>query len=369
MGRVYFLGSGFSSLAGFPLGNNLLDFVRQQLSTSVELFDKDVYSPVLESVISLYESSGQKYFSKNLELLLTSFSLSLVYNDGEFLDKLKPIYYKFISKSGDKRYFFPKHILGRIVYGIRSAFLNHHIKISDYGKSLPIFDKKICEVYDKFFDMLEEGDTILTLNYDLLCEQGLWNKEKWTFLDGYGFKKDKGNILGIDKMHLYKRPESSEIKIYKLHGSVNWAKDYEQEEIILDGLYYFKGFKGKHTEADKFHADKQMIILPNYVRSFIKQKELLKIWCEAKKLISCCDELYFVGYSLSDIDSSLQYMLYDSISTNQKLDKSKIYVIDNQPTEYTYEFSEKSVRLKFDKFLDGKFTFINKSFEDWINGE
>jgi len=209
---------------------------------------------------------------------------------------------------------------------------------------------------------------IVTLNYDLLCEQALWNKEMWTFLDGYGFEKNKESLLG-DKKHLYAKLDKSLVKIYKLHGSINWAKDNDQDEFILTDLFFFQDYKGRNTEDDKFSADQKAIVLPNYVNSFIEQKELLKVFCRARDVLSVCEELYIIGYSLSDIDSSVQYMLYDAISRNERLDKSKIYVIDSQPIEHSYEFYEKSVRIKFEKLLDGKFTFINKSLEDWIMGE
>jgi len=367
MKRVFFLGAGFSNLAGFPLGADLLNFVKQQLAGSPELFDQKVYLPILEKTIEIYKSSGCGFFATNLELLLTYFSLSLCYDDMDFLDKFKPIYEELISQ-GDDRYFFPHHILGRIAYGIRSAFRNHHILISDYGKCSPVADEQKASIYNKFFDMLTKEDNIITLNYDILCEQALWAKNKWTFLDGYGFYKSKESLMGEDKVGLYEKAEKSIVKVYKLHGSINWAEDYENNGIVLSDLTgFFRDFKGKNTEDDKFDSNfANRLILPNYSRSFIEQNAILEIWRKAKEVISECDELCFIGYALSDIDSSIQFLLHDSISLNGKLNKENISIIDNQPIKHAYEFSKKSIRLKYDKFLDGKCTFINKSFKDWI---
>ncbi|KPK98199.1 MAG: hypothetical protein AMJ95_05690 [Omnitrophica WOR_2 bacterium SM23_72] len=370
MKRVFFLGAGFSNLAGFPLGAELLHFVRQKLASSVELMDQQVYLPILEQTIEIFKSSGRSFFANNLELLLTSFTLSLSYNDTEFIDKFKPIYETYIS-SGDKRYFFPQHVIGRITYGIRSAFRNHHILISGYGESPPIADQEKAEIYNKFFNMLGSEDTIITLNYDILCEQALWNNDKWTFLDGYGFNKTKESLMGSDNVGLYVKPEKSIVKIYKLHGSINWAEDYEKNEgiILTDLLVFSKSFKGRNTEDNKIGASEiNRLILPNYSRSFIKQHAILEIWKAAKKSISECDELYFIGYGLSDIDSSLQFLLYDSISSNIKLNKESIFVIDNQSIEHTFAFSEKSVFLRYSRFLNDKCTFIKQSFKDWILG-
>ncbi len=349
------------------MGNDFLGFVEKQLSGSVGIFDREYYL-ILEKVIEIYKSINRNFFINNLELLLTSLSLSLYYEDKYLLKMLEPIYREFISKE-NHGYFFPHLILGRIINGIRNAFLNHHTKISDYLQFPPISEEPLASVYNKFFDMLEGGDSIVTLNYDVLCEQGLWEKNKWTFLDGYGFNKTKEALMGKDNVNSYKKPDNSLVKIYKLHGSLNWAGYRGEEEIILTDLQlYFKGFKGMNTEENKFNASNSIyFILPNYVKSFIKLRPLLEIWHKAKESISSCEELYFIGYSLSDIDSLLQFMLYDAINVNRKLDRDKIWIIDNQQIEHTASFTKKSVYFKFAEFLNDKFTFVNKSFEDWIS--
>jgi len=367
MGRVFFLGAGFSKHAGFPLGGELLSFVRQELNNSKDYFDQSCYSPILERVIELYKSSNLSHFASNFELLLTSLSLLLAYNDKDFIDKLRPIYDEFVGSYDSKRYFLPELILGRITYGIRNAFLNHHMKICDYWDSPFICDEIIAGAYSRFFDILEAGDVIITLNYDVLCEQGLWNKRKWTFLDGYGFKKEKEDLMDKDKVHLYTQAEESQIKVLKLHGSVNWAGDYDKDGIILNDLQrYFHGYSG--NDYERATGDQTItLVLPSYLTSYIKRKFILEIWRQARECIINCDQLYFIGYSLSDIDSALQYMLYDAISSNQKLNKGDIYVIDNQSSDGTFEFFyKKDISMKFNKFLNGKYTFINKAFEDWI---
>ena len=368
MKRVFFLGAGFSKLAGFPLGADLLNFVWQKLSNSKEWDNQQIYFPILEKTINIYNSSGRGFFATNLELLLTSFTLSMTYNDKDFLNKFKPIYKKYISK-GNHRYTFYHHIIGRIAYGLRNAFRDHHMRISNFRKTCPIANKRKASIYDKFFNMLCAGDTIITLNYDLLCEQALWIKDKWTFLDGYGFDKTKESVMGRGKAGLYKKLEKSIVKIFKLHGSINWAEDYNTNGIILSDLLFFEDFRGNDTEDNKFGANfANRLILPNYSRSFIGQNAILEIWRKAKKAISECENLYFIGYALSDIDSPIQFLLYDSIRSNSRLNKEKIFVIDNQPIKYTYGFSKKSVRLRYSRFLDGKCTFINKSFKDWASG-
>ena len=327
MKRVFFLGAGFSNLADFPLGNDLLSFVKQKLASSHELFDQDVYLPILEKVIDVFNASNRSFFAGNLELLLTSLTLSLNYGEKDFIDKLMPIYKEFISH-GETGYFFPHHIIGRITYGIRSAFRNHHIRISSYGKNPPIDDVDKAGIYDYFFDMLEEGDVIITLNYDLISEQALWTKDKWTLLDGYGFKKSKESFMDENKIDLHEIPNQSKIKIYKLHGSINWAIDDENNKIILTDLQgFFKDYKGKNTEDNKFHANQaSCLILPNYSRSLIGQNAMLEVWRKANKAISECEQLYFVGYGLSDIDSSIHYLLYDSINSNSKLNKKNVFI-------------------------------------------
>src|SRR6266478_3596424 len=82
---------------------------------------------------------------------------------------------------------------------------------------------------------LKKGDSILTFNYDLLIEESVRTTEVWTPVGGYGDK-----VFGVRsewcQNWLTKRKGTSttqsNIRLLKLHGSVNWTV-YKTGQIKL----------------------------------------------------------------------------------------------------------------------------------------
>jgi hypothetical protein len=64
--------------------------------------------------------------------------------------------------------------------------------------------------YERFArDIVEPNDCVVTFNYDVSLEPHLMSNGKWRLGDGYGFVME-----GFENQ--------SPVKIFKLHGSVNW---------------------------------------------------------------------------------------------------------------------------------------------------
>src|SRR5579859_1884768 len=87
----------------------------------------------------------------------------------------------------------------------------------------------------KILSTLKKGDSILTFNYDLLIEESFRDSGVWTPIGGYGdsvhgvrsgwctkWLKDRGATT----------TSRSNIRLLKLHGSINWAL-YRTKEIRL----------------------------------------------------------------------------------------------------------------------------------------
>lgn len=76
---------------------------------------------------------------------------------------------------------------------------------------------EINKIFFKFCENLNEGDTVITFNYDLIVEKGLWLKDKWTFFDGYGLAKNINDFQTTwgDKYPSDKRTESL-VKVYNI---------------------------------------------------------------------------------------------------------------------------------------------------------
>jgi len=64
--------------------------------------------------------------------------------------------------------------------------------------------------YEKFaLEIVKPGDQIITFNYDISLDAKMRESGKWSVGDGYGF-----TAQGL--------PMKSTVKIFKLHGSINW---------------------------------------------------------------------------------------------------------------------------------------------------
>jgi len=96
-----------------------------------------------------------------------------------------------------------------------------------------------CVYHDKVFKQLKKGDTVISLNYDLIAESSLSQLGKWSEFNGYGFycpetlEKDYYPEMGLNAVLYniekywsndnYKFEENlSEITLLKPHGSINW---------------------------------------------------------------------------------------------------------------------------------------------------
>jgi hypothetical protein len=192
--RVFFLGSGFSKLAGFPLMPDFYEFLETHVNKMNGLkseFDKIGFSICKEKLEKL--GLGNTSFSNGFSFLrsLTQF------NDNSELNTLDRLN------------------LHQAMMVVAKAFiLKQEEAKKQIEEDIPDFSP-----YIKFYKLLSEQDTIVSINYDLLSELFLWQMNKWSFLDGYGFNISLEQ-LGIS--YPKDKAKHSKIKIHKIHGSLNW---------------------------------------------------------------------------------------------------------------------------------------------------
>jgi hypothetical protein len=203
---------------------------------------------------------------------------------------------------------------------------------------------------------------LLPLLYDLIVEKGLWLKDKWTFLDGYGLAKNINDFQDTwGGKYPSDKPTESLVKVYKLHGSLGWIYDDLDEQIIFIGMpNYFPGYAGLfcernlHTVGAKWDEG-TTFIEPSYLKRF-KCTPVLGIWERAFQALQQTNELIIIGYSLPEADVAAQVFLASAVRTSKI---QSITVID-------------PCGSVFDKFcaLFGK-EIVKKEmpFEKWIKNE
>ena len=200
----------------------------------------------------------------------------------------------------------------------------------------------------KFLKMVDEHkDTIITLNYDTIVEETYGKDNFW-----YG--KDIFLNWSKDKM-LSNAPEKGDkIKLFKLHGSVNWfycskckqvkyLRISELDEPYVAGLFFcFKcnssyRFCITHTvfEESKLKENGgifppvEVVVLPMNKEKYDEKHKLVvnEVWDSAKKELENANEITIIGYASIDIDKNVRDLVINAIQNNKNKDTLKIEVV------------------------------------------
>lgn len=349
--KVFLLGAGFSKLAGLPLAKELINFIFQYLRNSRNVSDIEDYYPEISGFL---EKCKEKYpwILEDIELLFTYLDFALLSNSKEI----------FKDFNYDLR-ILRKKLSGVLVRAFRDAHYDFSIRKGEVTKEQIEAD----QIYWKFCKNLSKDDTVITFNYDLIVEKGLWLQNKWTFLDGYGFNKNIEDFEDDFKKYPYEKPKNSLVKVYKLHGSLGWIYDESNEQIILGEMSdYFSDYTGFYCERDLYTETARWdegttFIEPSYIKLF-DRPIILDIWKKAFEEIQQSDELIIIGYSLPALDSAARILLSTAVRNSQI---SSITVV-NPPTE---SFVLMSVFDKFDGLFGKKVIRKRMSFKEWVKNE
>lgn len=325
MSRVIILGAGASKFAGFPLANNLWDALSSHHSTKNYNQDFSACQPLVETLSQLLENPSKP----DLELIFTFADLASISNTKFYNHDLEDAYKT-------------KKAFGRV--------------ISTFFKDLSFDTLKknyTQEILQKWAKCIKEGDTIISFNWDLIHETGLWNAEKWHFSCGYGFKPN--NVVELIQ---------SKVTILKLHGSANWGFNNEGDvgPPLID---YSSGFfKGSLLINSSGMSDwGYSLILPSYLKAPAEEPSLIPLWQQAHKALRKAEEIIILGYSLPEADVPSRTLLSTSLTVNKDLKSIKIVAGKSGGFNTAY--------ARWDEFfhklsLDDRAKKCHHNFEDFV---
>jgi hypothetical protein len=162
---------------------------------------------------------------------------------------------------------------------------------------------------------------VITFNYDLALERELKRAGLWEIGDGYGF------CVQTDLT------PASNVKVLKLHGSINWYRapigapgnvvvgsNFVGERPVLgvDADMSYLGYKGLRDPAvDNRRLTGTAIIMPVAHKKFYYETSLGrewecfwdKLWNRAASALRACDETVMIGYSLPSADERARDLL------------------------------------------------------------
>jgi hypothetical protein len=239
---------------------------------------------------------------------------------------------------------FPPHVLARLnpscnvgLKEIKSNLLTYLCLVMNRLKGSYLVEKFVNKLTMEYLD-------VITFNYDLILEQALWRKGIWSPLGGYiGVSEFERQC---DKNKIEEAGKNSNIKIHKMHGSINWiGPEFKSNlnnsiKIGMDNYenwgFYFEGSEKIlcREPVSASSVDKGIInegyagrhtpewILPSFIKT-LERNEFKIIWESAKDVLSKTDELIIVGYSFRKEDSA-SYELLKKYLNN----KANVVLID-----------------------------------------
>lgn len=159
-------------------------------------------------------------------------------------------------------------------------------------------------LYQQLMKRLTDDETsLISLNYDLLLDNAL-HKGGLTpnyCLDFLDFGGDPGHQTVVGA-----HPARGDIKLFKLHGSINWG-------------YCPSCYTTVFTRDKKIASDQvcptcdgllSALIVPPTPMKVPPSPFLSALWKKAEWELKQAKEIVFIGYSLSDADANIRYLLF-----------------------------------------------------------
>lgn len=256
----------------------------------------------------------------------------------ERLNRLQQFIRDFFPHSHEKKNALPK--FEQVLSVLDLALLEDHELRQDYGRStlgqlrndLDYLIWKMLEqssrktsslIFKDFSNSLDpQKHLLMSLNYDTLLDHSL--------MAVYGSVN-----YGVRFSEVYgsKDPNGSNTPLYlKLHGSINWLQ--------CPNCQSFYCYQGAEELSKIFDNKPELCPYDNgYLRGIIvsptwnkryTSAPLSLLWIKASKLLRNIRKITFIGYSLSDVDMRVIYLLKRSLFNNNN--KVEIRVVDPDKT-------------------------------------
>jgi hypothetical protein len=244
MTKVLILGAGASH------GHGAKNEIRTPLANG--FFDPTKYAPVLEIYKPLI-----KYVRENtsLESVNNHMDIEAIFSQIEPLWKLRGL--------KDMDFDRVRKLFGEPFLYISPPVLLHAFITDMITFTTWWLNKTTCPCHSFIAkNWLDEGDTVISFNYDLIMDIALLRSNVWHPSTGYGWRNP--DVIGIEN-----NITESNVTLLKLHGSTNWYKSKTFKLPNLGSKYSSKDFsfdskpsisvvspensiQGKWTEMDTY---------------------------------------------------------------------------------------------------------------------
>ena len=178
-------------------------------------------------------------------------------------------------------------------------------------------------LYDELASLVENSETVITLNYDTLLDSALatagWNPQVGYCLSGSASKFR----WKIPKSTLNVRYRG--VKLLKLHGSLNWFArgSYRQLGRVFDSKPTRIADPARMNEMNGFIRQ----IVPPIYGKFFAHKHWQQIWTRAYEDLLQAETIVVVGCSLVDTDFHLRALFGRVVANRRSKDRPLAHAV------------------------------------------
>lgn len=300
VGTVFVFGAGFTK-AFLPTAPLLVDdFDGEKLKESFKSFD--YASSILQAELDNPDHDGGKL---NLERLMTRLSSRMPYD-------------------------FEKNAIAELdllLSELKKALKCRLVKAREGVKALP------AELWTLVAHICHHQTHCITFNYDDLLDDTLYRFGfGWSPDSGYGLSSKTSTIL--NDYHPNLPPTSLNVKLYKLHGSLNWRipigtpKPYPLNSIRHHEHWYGRPYNPQVTleDVEHFLEPEPFMVPPILTKAELVEQPILRvIWSSALEALKASRSVVFVGYSLPITDIAATFLFREGLA---HLPSDKVRIVD-----------------------------------------
>ena len=206
--------------------------------------------------------------------------------------------------------------------------------------------------------------TFISANYDIHIDNTiskLYDKNSLPIMLDYGVDFTNFNF----KNSYWKRPIGKTIKLYKIHGSLNWLYCPICSSLTLTpyegGVMRILNNQDEATCLNCNEHTIPIIVPPTYFKN-MSNIHLSSVWNKAESSLRKADIIIFCGYSFPDADIHIKYML-KRVQTSRNNNPLKFIVFNNHKNKSISVLKKEEMRYK--RFLGKDIIFTKDSFEDF----
>jgi hypothetical protein len=332
---VFILGAGFSGAAGMPLGNDLASLIFDYLQKNDE--DAAEWINHIKRTISWLD---KQLVTKSDSINIEEF-FDLAYFDAMSYSMRQQLY-KLGRYAGDTPWTMKKSIEAWLSYMEEDLINIIWKKQNECTQDNLIYMNDFCKKLDP------DHDIVLTFNYDTLLEKSL-------------------SEIAKDWQHGFKLENGKGIKIFKMHGSIDWltmdrdnVNNFKSSAITL--LFRKTDLNANNTKPDEWEYKNELTrIHPNRIQAAIEGRHLQRgrafnnigiaglgrhkpldlivglgeVWAKGLNALYQADEIYIIGFSLPPTDqmARLQFAGVMQARKENNISEPKITIINPSANE------------------------------------